>query len=333
MKRKVQFIAMVAILFSLLQACSSIPKPGELPITERDEKIYKDPVVKAQNQEEEAVAIALLPARQKTENEGLEVVLTKNIESKLNDNLSAIEYFDVVARDELGDLADEAMLNDLENNDVSNLNIPKATLALRFKITDMSMQEERANSGTKLGMGLLNVAGKVGGGSSVDDSISATKYKGRIAIDFRLIDLESNKKLMSQRINAISDKLVSKKDKDDREFVLIDAAEKAVRQFTSVLAKKYGPQIMVIETRGEGEVARINVGKNFGLDRDVRVEFYKNKISPVDPNAKPMRSPVGYGTILEVEDESAWVWVENFDEVEVMMGVLAQPSATQEYIK
>lgn len=333
MKRKVQFIAMVAILFSLLQACSSIPKPGELPITKRDEKIYKDPVVKAQNQEEEAVAIALLPARQKTENEGLEVVLTKNIESKLNDTLSALDYFDVVARDALGDLADEAVLNNLENTDITKLNIPKASLALRFKITDMSMQEERANAATKLGMGLINTAGKAGSGDGVDDSIASTKYKGRIAIDFRLLDLESNTKLMSQRVNAISDKLVSKKDKDDREFVLIDAAEKAVNKFATILAKKYAPQAMVIETRGKGEVARINLGKNFGLAKDVRIEFYKNKISPVEPNAKPMRSPVGYGKILEVDDETAWVWVENHGDVEIMMGILAHPSASQEYKK
>ena len=224
----------------------------------------------------------------------------------------------------------DSRLSNLEGDDISKLNIPKATLALRFKITDMSLQEERVNAAAKLGMGLLNTVGKSQTGSGVEDSITATKYKGRIAVDFRLIDLENNNKLMSQRVNAISDKLVSDTGKDDKEFVLIDAAEKAVRQFTSILAKKYGPQVMVIETRGDGEIARINVGKNFGLDKDVRIEFYKNTISPVDPNAKPMRSPIGYGKVLEVEEESAWVWVENYDDVDVMMGVLAQPAALQE---
>jgi len=327
---KKMFIGTVIMVMAILQSCSSIPKPGELQITKRDRQIYKDPLVKMQKQEKEKVAIAILPARQKTENEELETVLIRNIESKLNNNLSAIAYFDVVTRDSLGDLADESVLNNLEGDDISKLNIPKATLALRFKITDMSLQEERVNAAAKLGMGLLNTVGKSQTGSGVEDSITATKYKGRIAVDFRLIDLENNNKLMSQRVNAISDKLVSDTGKDDKEFVLIDAAEKAVRQFTSILAKKYGPQVMVIETRGDGEIARINVGKNFGLDKDVRIEFYKNTISPVDPNAKPMRSPIGYGKVLEVEEESAWVWVENYDDVDVMMGVLAQPAALQE---
>ena len=63
-------------------------------------------------------------------------------------------------------------------------------------------------------------------------------------------------------------------------FVALNrAAEVAAREFCAKIAVKYAPPARVLQTRGNGAVARISIGKNYGVGEGTKVWHFSHIMS------------------------------------------------------
>ncbi len=103
--------------------------------------------------------------------------------------------------------------------------------------------------------------------------------------------------------------------------ILSDAVKAAADNAMDGYVKKFGPPIFVTDTCQGGQFAKLNVGSKFGIQAGQRVEFYRNKVRKgVSGEDEVSRVVVGNGLVGEknapVEPDGAWVYVENFDELQ-----------------
>ena len=105
------------------------------------------------------------------------------------------------------------------------------------------------------------------------------------------------------------------------EGVLIRAAELAAAEFAQAISSKYAPPARVLQTRGNGEAARINIGRDYGLAEGMEVEFYEIVDNSALGGDKRDASMVALGTVKRVEEKAAWVKVSDFEKVNVRKGV------------
>ena len=105
-------------------------------------------------------------------------------------------------------------------------------------------------------------------------------------------------------------------------FVALNrAAEVAAREFCAKIAVKYAPPARVLQTRGNGAVARISIGKNYGVSEGTKVCFFEIIDNSDVGGEKRDQNDIATGTVKRVEAKTAWVEVDNADNVNVRKGV------------
>jgi hypothetical protein len=95
---------------------------------------------------------------------------------------------------------------------------------------------------------------------------------------------------------------------------LTEAVENAVKDFVTQFSVQYAPPAIVQQTKGSGQVALLNVGKDYGIMKDIKIEFYTIKIK----NGKKRIIPFAYGKVIDIAEDSCWVDVEDFEKAGVM---------------
>jgi hypothetical protein len=99
------------------------------------------------------------------------------------------------------------------------------------------------------------------------------------------------------------------------------------QKFTSkdVGASDYRSATYVIETKGEGQVACINIGSTDGVGKGSKIDFYTIKIK----NSKKFEIILARGKVMLVSAKTCWVEVNNYETAEVMENHFARLSADQ----
>ena len=136
------------------------------------------------------------------------------------------------------------------------------------------------------------------------------------SVDFRFYEVKSRKTVLSKTIAASGG----------------DAIERSLSGFAQAFADAFEKKVRVIQTRGNGMVARISRGLDSGLKPGVEVEFYEYDDTANDPSGMRVRDTVGRGGVLECSKDSAWVEVDDYylPSVSVRQGdyveIIADPS-------
>lgn len=83
----------------------------------------------------------------------------------------------------------------------------------------------------------------------------------------------------------------------------------------------------VIETKGSGEVACINLGKKDGIEPGDKLDFYRIKLK----NGKNFEISFATGRVMKLSETTSWVRIENYETAGVKENHLVRKAADQSY--
>lgn len=90
-------------------------------------------------------------------------------------------------------------------------------------------------------------------------------------------------------------------------------------------ASDYKNATYVIETKGGGQVACVNMGSEDGVAKGSKIDFYSIKIK----NSKKFEIVFARGKVIHVSNKTSWVAVNNYETAEVMENHFARLSPDQ----
>ncbi len=231
--------------------------------------------------------------------------LKSQMESAVANNFTNLGWFDTVDRKNGVALAGEAMLSG-EKDAFNAQKLGAAQLAL---VSDSSVVYI-AKQGWKR-------------------TAYADKARGaQVESDFRLIDLETREPLLVKKFrSSISS------GKGDIRAAITTAANVNAKKFARVVASRMLPEGKVMQTRGDGQYALVNFGKNYQATPEsdtmgaAKVEFFTNE-ETTGPDGEKRLEPivVGSGEVIRAEGQKAWVEVTNYKDAPVFKGHCARVS-------
>lgn len=95
----------------------------------------------------------------------------------------------------------------------------------------------------------------------------------------------------------------------------------------NVTAKDYTKLYYVLETRGDGEIALINLGKIQGLKKNSKIVFFKI----IQSMNKRYQSVFTEGRVFQLDDNTAWVRIKNYEAADVKVKQFAKLATDQAY--
>lgn len=213
--------------------------------------------------------------------------MAEALDSSLNAKLSGFSFFDVVDRKSQAALIKDAAASGESADDISTSGI-EADFVVVARIASLTVQS-------------------VG-----------TAYSFEVVFDFKWISKATQRVIMTESIKPPTRSASSQVD-----FVaaLNRAAEIAARDFCAKIGVKYAPPARVLQTRGNGAAARISIGKNYGVGEGTPVCFYEIIDNSDVGGEKRDMNDIATGEVKRVEEKTAWVSVDNAEEVNVRKGV------------
>lgn len=183
---------------------------------------------------------------------------------------------------------------------------------LTYNITSIELKENAAGS---LTMGLVgsSLGGRTGG------KVADQKFWDGVAkVEVRLFKPDGTTPVFSFTGEGVYTKMVDANSPINK-TLLLEAVKAAANNAMDGYVQKFGPPIFVSDTCQGGQFAKLNIGSKLGVQAGQRVEFYRNKIRKgVSGEDEVARKVVGNGVVgaknAPIEDNGAWVFVEDFDE-------------------
>lgn len=271
--------------------------PAELSVMDRDKLVYHDTGASEQQEEERSrVAVIVSQGDYKDAADA-----AKSLDSALTSGVSGMAFFELVERSNLGALQAEAFLVNLDKDGADLPDIPAADLLITAKINTYRITQSSSPT--------LN--------SLAQSNNGASRFDVAVSVDFRFYEVESKRVILTKNI----EKKYPGEDSTTAKSKAAVAAQECAKAFVSDLGARYAPPARVLETRGEGKVAHISMGSNYGLAKGAKVEFFEYADhSDIIKEAKREPSIVGYGTVLSADVKSAWVEISNYKETQVKRG-------------
>ena len=149
----------------------------------------------------------------------------------------------------------------------------------------------------------------------------ASNFSACVDVKATVLDLKKNTKEYTDNITGESEKTSSAKSVN----LLDQAIESAVKDFSSHFVIAYGLPAVVLQTRGSGQVACINLGENYGLENGMKMEFFTRK----ERKGEVFNIPFAYGKIIKTDKKTAWIEVDNYEEAGVKENNLVRVSKDQ----
>lgn len=303
------FVMGLMALFVSATGCRM--EPAEMAVMERDRETYVEPRAVAESsgeeaaredgetyvdsqgatarRSEEALPVAILVSEPVDEKEA---AIYEALDSSLTSVISDFDFFTIIERSNLSALQKEHTLENLSADSLSEIEIPEADYLITAKIGNARLEKQLLGN-----------------------------YQGVVDIDFRFYEKPTDRTVLTKNIVGKSGRIVTEMSGTEANAALAEAATEAAKAFAIELGSRYAPEARVLETRGGGKVARINIGYNYGVTENSKVEFYEYvDNSDIVEGAEREASPVGYGNVIEVDQDGAWADVMNYKNVHVMRG-------------
>lgn len=314
----IRIVAYLSAGLVLATGCAA-PKPGQLPVTERDRAVYTDRGAIARENNGQKFRVAILVRGDKTDQGGK---ISEALDSALTSALGDFPFFELVERANLDVLAKEEQLENLSGNTRGNFEIPTADFLIAAKPNTIRLQAKESTAG-QLGLQKMAVPGT---GGMLRMPGAGTEVEASMSVDFRFYHKATKKMLLSKNI----DKSLTAADKAEAAKKLEETAQECAKAFAQELGARYAPPARVVEMRGGGRMARVSMGSNYGLVPGVKVEFYEYADhSDIIEGAEREPSPVGYGIVTEGDVKTSWVEVTDYEDYQVMRGHYARIASDQ----
>lgn len=274
---------MVAGMAAMLAGCAF--NPESMPVGQRDSAVYVDEgAPKTLTTKEDRAKVAVISS----EGEYKKYKTTADVlDSTLSAKLAGFAFFEIVDRKSQAALIKDALASGAETGDLPTSGV-EADFVVVAKIASLAVQNN-------------------GAGFSSD-----------VVFDFKWISKASQKVIMTE---SIKPPMRSATSEVDLVNALNRAAGLAAADFCAKIAVKYAPPARVLQTRGNGAAARISIGKNYGVGEGTKVCFYEIIDNSDVGGAKRDMNDIGTGEVKRVEENSAWVSVDNAEQSNVRKGV------------
>lgn len=290
----------------LLAGCAA-PKPGQLPVTERDREVYTDQGAVAQRKETK-FRVAIVVRGDKTDEGGR---ISEALDSALVSAIGDFAFFIIVERSNLDVLAKEQQLEELSGNGSGRFEIPTAEYLIAARPNAIRIEEKQSQ-----GIDYLH-----GGQMTPKTTVQAS-----MSVDFRFYEKATKRLILSKNI----DKSLTASTRDEAEVKLAETAQECAKGFAQELGSRYAPPARVLELRGGGRMAKVTMGSNYGLVPGVKVEFFEYvDHSDLIEGATREPSPVGYGIVRESELDTAWAEVTDWENSGIKRGHYVKIAADQ----
>ena len=284
-------IASIAVIF--LTGCAT--NIAKLPITARDQQTYENKFAKEYERNENFIAlkIAIIPQNPNIKGQDRRTLTTlKSLTNSCGDHLdsafSNLADFDVIPRSEIAALVSEQQLVAMTDNNAKEYKIKGADYYLIYRVSSYNFNKFKWKDA---------------------DKRTHTAYRAYVKIKVSLINRNKAAKEFTKIITG-----KSKNSDDEQSIELLNSAlEVAIKDFSTQFAVEYAPPSIVQQTKGSGQVALLNVGKNYGLMKNMKVEFFFFK----EKGKKRRAIPFAYGKIIEIGEETAWAEITDFEEANV----------------
>jgi curli biogenesis system outer membrane secretion channel CsgG len=286
-------------LLVLGSGCVS-PNPAGLALTERDKQVYLDKgAVERGKGEKSRVAVIVSQGNYKEAKEAAEA-----LDGTLTGGISGLAFFQLVERSNLGALAQEELLTSLGDGGNSAPDIPAADYLITAKINTFRIDQAAA--------GIMPLALPQKSGNTAEPLFDVA-----VSVDFRFYQIDGKRVILTKNI----EKKYPGQDKTSAMSKAAVAAQECAKAFVSDLGARYAPPARVLETRGEGQVARVSMGADSGAAKGVKVEFFEYADqSDIIKGAEREPSIVAHGTVIDADTKSAWVEIENYKKAQVKRG-------------
>lgn len=283
-----------AALFLLAAGCRT--NIAKLPITARDQQTYNNKYAKeylANKAKNRAIRVAIVPQNPSIQGKDQRMLESlKSLSNTFGDGLetafSNLSDFEVVPRTELGAILNDKTLVEMSTGKKIEHKVGDVNFMVVYRITSYNFKQFQPLLAKKK---------------------AKPQFRAYVKVKISLINLVDNVKEFTKTVTGTS------KDSSPSATIglLNQAVENAVKNFSSQFAVEYAPPALVQQTKGSGEVALLNVGKDFGLMQNMKVEFFYYK----EKNGKRRVIPFAYGRIIEVGEDTAWVRVQDFEKAGV----------------
>ena len=335
------FVPVLVSAMALAVGCATI-KPETLQETQRDLEVWEG--LKGPNEETQEdkflVAVVVDPGEAKSSPD-----TAKNLEAAVVGELSRFDFFEIAERGSaLGALLGEDILSDAEEEVKDG--VPKAEYIVVTKILGftedanaVSKQLTGATVGAVAGAGVggltgIGLAGTPQGatrGAAIGVPAGAVAggvatVTGNLSVDFRFYEVATKKMIMDRSIEVPCS--------GRGEGEVNKAIREAARQYALELCLKYAPPVVVMESRGNGKVVRIPMGRNYGLQKGSYIGFYYFRdLSHIQAGRDRVRTDIGQGKVIILNEKDAWVQVDNYKKSQVKLGHFAALKEDQEAAK
>ena len=146
---------------------------------------------------------------------------------------------------------------------------------------------------------------------------------GNLSVDFRFYEVATKKMIMDRSVEVPCS--------SHSEGDVNKAIREAARQFALELCLKYAPPTVVMESRGNGKVVRISMGRNYGLQKGSYIGFYYFRdLSHIQAGRDHVRTDIGQGKVIILNEKDAWVQVDHYKKSQVKLGHFAALKEDQE---
>lgn len=267
----------------LLGGCAF--NPESMPLASKDMLVYVDkdaPKTLLTKEKKAKVAVVTSVGEY-----GQYKAVAEALDSSLNARLSNFSFFQVVDRKSQAALAKDAIAS---GEDVAAAIVPgvEADFVVIARLVSLTIQP----------IGQM--------------------YSLRAVFDFKWISKATQRVIMTESLTPSIRSVSSAAEVID---AFSHAAKRATRDFCVKIGVKYAPPARVLETRGNGAAARISLGKNYGIGEGTQVCFYEIVDNSDVGGEKRDKKDIALGQVKRVEENTAWVAVENAEQTNVRKGV------------
>lgn len=274
---------------AMLAGCAF--NPESMPLGQKDSLVYVDagaPESLATKENKAKVAvIAMIP-----QNKAVEDAL----DSTLNAKLSKFAFFELVDRKSAAALIKDAVASGSTADEIDTTGVEADFVVVaRAASLNVAKHESKDNKGNMY-----------------------VSYATDVVFDFKWISKATQKVIMSE---SMTPRVKTATSEPEVAASLKKAAGEAASEFCTKIAVKYAPPARVLQTRGNGAAARISIGKNYGVGEGTRVCFYEIIDNSDVGGEKRDMSDIAAGVVKRVEEKTAWVAVDNAEDVNVRKGV------------
>lgn len=281
----------VAVSAAVISGCAT--NIAQLPITTRDHQIYNNKYATEYiNKNKKALRIAIVPQNPNLKGRDRRSLSTlKSLTNTFGDGLdtafSNLADFEVVPRTEIAAILADKSLTSM-TSETEKYKVKNVSYMLIYRISSYNFKRFTTTINNR----------------------PRSSFRAYVKVKATLVNLKENVKDFTKTIIGESNSSMS----TANIALLNQAIENAVKDFSTQFAVEYAPPAIVQQTKGSGQVALLNVGKDYGLMKNMKVEFFFIK----EKHGKRRAIPFAYGKILEIGADSAWVEVDDFEEAGVM---------------